>query len=76
MRKIPVGDLPKSQESLLRARFAMAQSKWEDARSLLGTALKESPDNRQLHIQMAKVCEHFQAWQEAAEHYREANNIR
>jgi predicted CXXCH cytochrome family protein len=76
IQSIARGALPPAQDALLRSRLAIVQGKWDDARALLEAGLKQSPDDRSLHFQMAKVCEHFQAWQQAAEHYRAGSEAR
>jgi tetratricopeptide (TPR) repeat protein len=65
--------LPPTQNSLLRARIAIAQEQWERARQLLESALITAPDNPQLHFLMGEVCEHAGDWTQSARHYRAAS---
>ncbi|MBL4702871.1 tetratricopeptide repeat protein [bacterium AH-315-I18] len=54
----------------LRGRALVALKQWDEARSVLGNAIKLNPEPSEVHYAMGMVYAHDKNWQQAAESFR------
>jgi predicted CXXCH cytochrome family protein len=70
--RLPRSAISDSGRDLLRAHGFILQQRWYLARPMLEKLLQAPAPDPQAHFLMARIHEHDQNWQKAAEHYRAA----